>query len=309
MNPTLWITGAAGFTGQHLIEHLNNQSDKPRIVGLDCTEQNIKGLDAFYQIDLNQLDEITEIARSDSPSWVIHLAAVMPPAEEADMWHINVGCTVNLFIGLSSAGLCDTRIVCIGSAAEYRPQPTGPLTESSPCGGSSLYGRVKWAQSTLAIGLGKALGLSTIVVRPFNLIGPGLSENLVTGWICRQFAQPDIKEIAIGNLDSARDFVDIRDAVAAYWLAAQKGKPAEVYNVCTSIPITVKQLLDLLSEVAGKSPKIRVDPQRVRKADVSICYGDYSKIEQETGWRPRIPLNDSLTAMLEKAQQTAKQST
>ncbi|UCD28281.1 MAG: GDP-mannose 4,6-dehydratase [Planctomycetota bacterium] len=304
MNPTLWITGIAGFTGRHLVTFLKGLTDKPRIVGLDLADRVPDDIDTYYKADLSQPEEVADIAQSDRPSWIIHLAGLMPPANEADMWQVNVGSTVSLLQGLASTGLRETRIVCIGSAAEYLPKSSDPLTESDLCGGSSLYGRIKWAQTLLAITLGSELGLPIMVVRPFNLIGPGLSTNLVAGWLCDQFARSEVEDIRIGNLESARDFIDIRDAVSAYWLVTQKGRPGEIYNVCSGTPATVKQLCDLLSEISGKSPRIMVDPKRIREADIPICYGDYTKIKQATGWQSHIQLRESLTAMLDFRQQS-----
>jgi GDP-4-dehydro-6-deoxy-D-mannose reductase len=294
----VWITGVGGFTGVHLVNFLRGMTDKPRMVGLDVLEKSPAGIDDYTRVDLNEIANVTLLARAAHPDYVIHLAGAMPPAGEAAMWHANVGGTLGLLQGLAEAGCQeDTRIVTIGSAAEYQPSTACPLTETSPCGGSSPYGRTKWAQSVLALTIGRQTGLSVMVARPFNLIGPGLSTDLVAGWLCEQF-RAGAKEIEIGNLDSARDFVDIRDAVVAYWLVAEKGVAGEIYNVCTGTAISVNQLVALACQLTQTNPTIRVDAKRVRASDWSVCYGDSSKIEQTTGWRPHYRLKDSVTAML-----------
>ena len=263
--------------------------------------QGPDGVDAYYQVDVTQVDEVVSAARSDRPDYVIHLAGATPPTSDANLWHTNVGGTVGLLQGLAAAGCReDTRIVTIGSAAEYDPQADCPLTETSPCGGASVYGRAKWAQGRLVLGAGKHFGLWGMVARPFNLIGPGLPPQLVAGWLVQQFAKR-IDEIEIGNLETARDFVDVRDAVAAYWMVARKGTAGEVYNVCTGKATTVKELIDLCCEIAETVPRVRVDPNRVRTADVSISYGSYSKLNRATGWQPHFQLRDSLAAMLAPA--------
>lgn len=299
MKPNLWITGVAGFSGRHLVEVVAGRPDRPRIVGLDLQDRPAPGVDAYHVVDSTRPDEVGSIARSDPPRWVIHLAGAVPPTGEAQMWLANVGSTVGLLRGLAAAGCRDVRVVTVGSAAEYLPGAQCPLTEDSPCGGASAYGRTKWAQTMLALHAGRALGLATMVVRPFNLIGPGLSEHLVAGWLCRQFARAgDEDEIRIGNTKSARDFVDIRDAVAAYWLVAQKGQAGEVYNVCTGKPVRVEHLLTWLGELTRKSPRIQVDTARLRAADTDQSYGDYTKLRQATGWEPLISLQESLEDML-----------
>jgi len=294
----VWITGVAGFTGRHLVAHLRGLPDQPRIIGIDHAEGNYGEVDSYHRIDLSETDELADLARTEHPSWVIHLAGAMPPANEEQMWKINAGCTVSILRALSFAGCNTTRVLSIGSAAEYLPQRSA-LTEDSPCGGASLYGAIKWAQSLLALNIGRSLGIPTMVARPFNLIGSGLPTNLVLGWLCYQFSNPGkLEEIVIGNLESARDFVDIRDAVAAYWLVVTRGAPGDIYNVCTEKLTSIRQLIDMLCHITGKNPLIRVDPSRLKSSDPSVCYGSYSKLEQATGWRPRIKLKDSLTEIV-----------
>lgn len=298
MSASLWITGAAGFSGRHLVGVLAGRQDRPRIVGLDLHDRPVPGLDTYHRVDTTRPDEVTAIARDDPPRWVIHLAGAIPPATEEQMWLANVGSTVGLLQGLAAAGGDGVRVVTVGSAAEYVPRSEGPLTEEHPCRGTSAYGRTKWAQTSLTLNMGRQLGLSTMVVRPFNLIGPGLSTDLVAGWLCRQFANlGEDEEIRIGNTKSARDFVDIRDAVAAYWLVVQRGQPGEVYNICTGQAVTVERLLALLGELTGKSPRIQIDAARLRN-DQQSSYGDYTKLRQATGWQPCMPLRESLADML-----------
>ena len=302
MKPTLWITGVAGFTGRHLVAAAADQLDGPRIVGLDLAESPATGVDVYHRVDLIDVDAVAALARENPPRWVIHLAGAIPPASAQEMWYVNVGTTVSLLRGLACAGCRKVRVVTIGSAAEYLAESPGALTETSPCGGSSPYGRAKWAQTLLALSIGRELGLATMVARPFNLIGPGLPTSLVAGWLCHQFAKigPD-EDIRIGNIKSARDFVDVRDAVRAYCQTAARGEPGEIYNVCSGTATTVEQLIAMLGKLTGKSPRICVDSARLRDADPPVNYGDSSKLQQATGWQPRTSLTDSLAAMLQEA--------
>ena len=151
----------------------------------------------------------------------------------------------------------------------------------------------------MVLGVGSKSALDTMVVRPFNLLGPGVASTLVVGWLCLQFAcESELDELQIGNVKSARDFVDVRDAVSAYWLAATQGQPGEIYNVCSGVPVSVEELLAILCELSGKSPRITIDPSRVRPSDPPVVFGDYSRLHGTTGWQPRIALKDSLADML-----------
>jgi len=296
----LWITGAGGFTGRHLVAVLHDGPDRPRLVGLDHVPTRLSGLDACLPLDVTRVDDVAAAARQEPPKWVIHLAGALPPAGEAEMWHVQVNGTVALLRGLAEAGCRDARVVSVGSAAEYLPGAVPPLTETSPCGGSSPYGRCKWAQTLAALGVGRELGTEIMVVRPFNLLGPGQSANLVAGRLCRLLADVAADgEITAGNTRSARDFLDVRDAAAACWLVARHGKAGAVYNVCTGRATTIDHLIALLCELTGKSPRILTDPAHLRDADVDVSFGDHTRLSEATGWQPRIPLRDSLAAMLE----------
>lgn len=223
------------------------------------------------------------------------------------MWHLNVGGTVGLLRGLGQAGCEGVRVVSVGSAAEFLHPDGGLLTEDSPCGGTTPYGHTKWAQTVLALRLGRELGIPTMVARTFNLVGPGLSPNLVVGSLCGQFAQADPPEvIEVGNTRAARDFIDVRDAVRAYWAVAQRGEPHETYNVSSGVATTIDQVLQHFRQLTGRSPQLQVNPARLRDADPPVSYGERSKVERVVGWRPVIPLVDSLAAMLAAAGQQAQ---
>ena len=301
-NHNLWITGVSGFSGRHLVDAMLAGADRPQIVGLDLAPHGPPGVDRYQRVDLTRPDEVASVARAAPPRWVIHLAGAMPPASEGQMWLTNVGGTVGLLQGLAAAGCRDTRVVTIGSAAEYQSLSGAPVTEAAAAGGSSAYGRSKWIQTVTALHLGATLGLSTMVVRPFNLIGPGLSNDLVAGWLVDRFAGcAGRPEISIGNTRSARDFVDIRDAVRAYWLVAQRGQPGEIYNVCSGTVTRIEQLLTWLTQLTGQSPRLKVTANRLRTSDPASVRGDYGKLERATGWRPVIGLTDSLRDMLAAA--------
>jgi GDP-4-dehydro-6-deoxy-D-mannose reductase len=100
--------------------------------------------------------------------------------------------------------------------------------------------------------------------------------------------------IRVGNLDAVRDFTDVRDTVRAYWLAVNKAKPGEVYNICSGSGITIRELLDRLIVLAEVEVTIEPDPERMRPSDVEILLGDCSKFHRDTGWEPKIPFDQTL---------------
>ena len=300
MGATIWVTGAAGFTGRHLIAYLKRQRPGDTILGLDLSASAPPQVDSYCQLDLLELDNVRSRVDASPPDMVFHLAGLLPPRSEAEMWQVNVGGTLNLIQSLGLAG-CKPVVLSIGSAAEYQPHEGGRMTEQDPGPGFSPYGRVKWGQSQLALSLGQQYALDVRVARPFNLIGPGLPGSLVASQFCEQFAAGDSRQIKVGNVQSARDFIDIRDAVRAYWQIATAGAAGGIYNVASGEPTRIASLLDIFAELSGGKHEIVVDQSRLKSVDADIVVGVCDKLKQATGWQPEIPLRQSLADMYAEA--------
>ena len=104
--------------------------------------------------------------------------------------------------------------------------------------------------------------------------------------------------IRVGNLDPERDFTDVRDVAAAYLRLARDGRPGEGYLVCSGRSVSIRVLLDTLIELNGVPVEVVTDGNRMNPSDVPCLYGDYAKLERDTGWRPRIELRQSLADAL-----------
>jgi GDP-4-dehydro-6-deoxy-D-mannose reductase len=296
---SIWITGAAGFSGRHLIRFLRDLPAPARLVGFDLRPTAPEGLDAYHQVDLGDGARLRELAMAEPPDRVIHLAGMLPPAAEADLWRVNVGGTLNMLHALAAAKNRALRVVTIGSAAEYTNFSSRRIQENHSAGGNSPYGRTKWAQSTLALEFGAEMKMKVMVARTFNLIGPGTPPSLVPGALCAQFTNGEA-EVKVGNLDPERDFIDIRDAVAAYWTICEKGAPGNIYNVCTGKSSSIRTLVELFSECSPTPRRIQQEESRARKSDLNRVCGDNRKL-LALGCRPRIALKQSVRDMLESA--------
>jgi GDP-4-dehydro-6-deoxy-D-mannose reductase len=294
----IWITGAAGFSGRHLIRFLRQLPKPLQLVGFDLRPDAPEGLDAYYRVDLGDGAKLRELAEAQAPDYVIHLAGVLPPAPEPDLWRVNVGGTLNLLHALAAAK-SKARFVTVGSAAEYTNFTSKKIREDHSAGGNSPYGRTKWAQSTLALAFGEEMGIPVMVARTFNLIGPGTPLSLVPGALCAQFTNGE-HEVKVGNLKPERDFIDIRDAVAAYWTICERGKPGQVYNVATGKAASIRTLVELFRKNAPTPKRIQQEAARSRKNDLNRVCGDNTKL-LALGCRPRISLKQSVCDMLQAA--------
>ncbi|HWD92934.1 MAG TPA: GDP-mannose 4,6-dehydratase [Verrucomicrobiae bacterium] len=270
-----------------------------RLVGFDLRPEAPEGLDVYHRLDLGDEAALLEAARAETPDRVIHLAGLLPPAADADLWRVNVAGTLSLLRALAGTKKAALRFVTVGSAAEYTNFSARRIREDHSAGGNSPYGRTKWAQSTLALAFGAEAGIKVMVARTFNLIGPGTPQSLVPGALCAQFSNGQ-QEIKVGNLRPERDFIDIRDAVAAYWAICEKGIPGGIYNVCTGKTASIRALVDLFRQCADGPRRIQSEAARSRKNDFSRVCGDNTRL-LKLGCRPKISLKQSVRDMLEHA--------
>jgi GDP-4-dehydro-6-deoxy-D-mannose reductase len=137
-------------------------------------------------------------------------------------------------------------------------------------------------------------------VRPFQFIGPGKFPDVVSEFV-KQIAAVEkwtAKGLRIGNLETVRDLLDVRDGVKAMWLAAQTGKSGEIYNICSGAGRTVGSILHQLMALAGVSVPVRADPARWRPLDIPVIIGDNTRI-RALGWQAEIPLAETLRQVLQ----------
>ena len=140
-----------------------------------------------------------------------------------------------------------------------------------------------------------------MVARSFNLIGPGMPESQVAGALCKQFSDPKLGEIEAGNTTPIRDFVDVRDAVRAYWMLLEQGASGAAYNICSNKPVSIESLISLFQQQVSRNVSVRIVANRVRDIDSDVVFGSYKKLHDLTGWMPQISLRQSVADMLEYA--------
>ena len=300
------ITGIAGFTGYHLFKHLQEADPELTIVGVDISAPVYSGNYEFIQADLLDCDGLLDLIRQVKPTYIFHLAGLNFSDEPKLFYDINVIRTVNLLEAVrKNSEQIDPKVLIVGSSAEYGIVNEGklPISESNPLRPINHYGVSKVAQNLLGFQYFKSYGLKMICVRPFNLIGPGQSADFVCGALAKQIVKVEKgtrePEILVGNLAPERDFVDVRDVVLAYWRLMLAGSYGEVYNIGSGRCYSIREVLEILLREADVKIEIKQDKKRMRQSDIPRQISDISKIKNETGWAPRIPLEESLRDVLD----------
>lgn len=307
------ITGITGFAGSHLADYLLAEHPDVEIFGTwrwrSRTEniEHLEGRIRLLECDLKDATAVRQTLAEIRPSKIFHLAAqsFVPASWQApaETLNNNIISQTNIFEAMRSLEL-DARMQIAGSSEEYglvHPDEV-PITESNPLRPLSPYAVSKVAQDLLAYQYFRSYGLDVVRTRGFNHTGPRRGEVFVTSNFAKQIAsiEAGLREpvIRVGNLSAQRDFTDVRDMVRAYWLALEKGKAGEVYNLASGQAVTIAELLDMLLAHTDTQVEIEVDPDRLRPSDVEILLGDYSKFRSDTGWQPEIPLSQTVEDLL-----------
>lgn len=289
------ITGVNGFVGKHLYRKFSDEGHLVYGVGReDRASSELNGLQGYQSIDLCR--NTPDLFGVDV---VVHLAglASVGPSFNLPQEYINSNSSMitNLceeLIGQNFNG----RLIIVSSGAIYSSDQPMPITEGSHIKMSSPYVVSKVLCENQAEYY-RSRGLDIVVARPFNHIGPGQ----LPGFLVPDFAEKlrslgDSSKILVGNLDTKRDYTDVRDVVRAYYLLSTTTKlNHNIYNICSGRSTSGKEILDKLSLIMNINNLTTVsDPSLIRPNDPVEIFGNYDVLRIDTGWNPEISLNETL---------------
>lgn len=298
------VTGGAGYVGRALTGRLARD---PRVElhvldNLASGEHRLRGLDmariTLHRLDLRDSAAVAALMRDLSPTRIFHLAAVhyIPACEAApgDAVGINVAGTVNL---LASA-VNRPKFVFASTAAVYSPSDGPHVEDSAHIGPVDIYGLTK-LQAERYIQYFHELGrVEAVVVRLFNVVGPGETNPHLVPAIIRQISRGE-HTVKLGNLFPKRDYIHVGDAAEGFARLADISGPrraAPAVNLGTGRSYAVGDVVRTVGEVAGTRLDIVQDPERVRTNDRPVLCASTEKLHTLTGWRPATDLADSLRA-------------
>ena len=304
MTQTVLVTGAAGFAGQYMCQYVRSIGQGPKIVGLDIQQNLDCKCDDYYVTDITDAEKTKAIIEKTKPKFIVHLAGTFGASDVQSIYKVNV-LSITAILEAMRAITPSSIFIAAGSAAEYGNIETSclPVTEQHPCHPVTPYGLSKYMTTQIAAYYHRVHGLCTMTVRPFQLIGKGVTDRLAPGAFLRRLIEArenNVETINVGNLESSRDFLGIHDAVRALWLLCQKPAPGKVFNLCSGKPVKMRDLLELMIRISGRDIQPVTDQSYLRgKADVSIVYGSFKKIEDHCGWEPKKSLTQSVQEMFE----------
>jgi GDP-4-dehydro-6-deoxy-D-mannose reductase len=292
------ITGGRGFVGHWLADHLRDLGDDVVIID--------------QEVEITDPVALLAAVSDAAPDAIYHLAALTHVGQSWEeplrVLEVNVIGTGALLAAARECGT-DPRILVTSSAEVYGAVTDPgqlPLREDSPTAPLTPYAASKLAAEALVAQAHLGHGQHVITVRPFNHIGPGQSPNFAVPALARRIVEAERRgggTIPVGNLSARRDFTDVRDVVRAYRLLIETGRSGGIYNVCSGRDVSIRAIADGLLGLAGTSLELETDPSLVRPVEVPVLRGDPGRLEEATGWKPEVPLEQTLADVLAYWQQ------
>ncbi|HQR09265.1 MAG TPA: GDP-mannose 4,6-dehydratase [Gemmatales bacterium] len=302
------VTGAHGYVGQHvcwtLCEDLSVElhgTYRTKRLAVDKRCQ-------LHQLDLTNAAAIAKLIAKLQPDQIYHLAGNIHAGratgkEARASWNDNLQGTLNLCDACVEAKL-RPRIVLASTGAIYGESTDGQaITESTELRPLNAYAASKAAADLAGHQYWKTHGLPVVRARLFNYLGAGQDESTALSRFAYQLARLERSNFSpailnVGNLDAERDFIDIADLVRALMLLMERGEPGEGYNIASGVSHPMRWYLDELIKQVRIPIEVRTDPTLIRTAEAQRLQVDISKLQALTGWKPTVPLHQTLTAMM-----------
>lgn len=286
------VTGVNGFVGEHIVDTF--KADGFEVVGVAFDQQPnekvAEKLDDYISCNLLDVESVNKLSLSDVRA-IIHLAGLSAVGQSFDQPQRyiadNAVMTYNLLDRAKQSDMTG-RAVVISSGALYNPNQPLPIAESSLTDPTSPYAIGKLATEHV-VDYFRIRGLDAVTVRPFNHIGPGQGEGFILPDLYAQLTTAGGGgEILVGNLETKRDYTDVRDIVAGYKALALADKlQHNLYNICSGRSLSGKDILALLQKASGiEDVQVTVEQSKIRPTDIMDIYGDSSRLQNELGWQP-----------------------
>lgn len=298
------ISGGTGFVGAHLIQYLRPTTPNIFVLASDRSVAMREANVQYCELDIRREDDVRSAVQEIAPTEIYHLAGVsavdLSWTNPRLTFEVNVVGTYNLLgaaMGLDSP----PRILNVSTAQVYAPSDR-PLTEESPVSPGNPYAASKAMAEMLEVSFRKACAGGVVTARSFNHTGPGQLPSFVLPSIAQQFAEIEAgvrpPKLTVGNINVRRDFTDVRDVVRAYVALLEKGRNGQIYNVSSGIGALLSDIIRQFQAICRNVVTIETDPTRVRASEIPQVIGDSTKLKNETGWSPQIPMERTIRDLM-----------
>jgi GDP-4-dehydro-6-deoxy-D-mannose reductase len=307
---SILVMGADGFLGRHAsawthphgahvhltVHHAASVPNLPSYAANEDVQVSV--------CDLTSDSDVDSLVAGTRPDGVWQCAGVTTERDPSALLRVNVEGILHLCESLHHlARPC--RLLIVGSAAEYgaSAQSGRMLDETTVLSPVSLYGASKAAGWQIATSYANRSLLSPCAARLFNVVGPGQPSTYMASAVARQIAliERGMQEatLVVGNTKGRRDYIDVRDAIAACARVLECGEPGAVYNVCSGQATLTRDVIDSLVAMADAPITVREGASRSsRLHEIEAIWGDNSRIREQFGWEPRYTLAESLRDLL-----------
>ena len=257
----LLVTGAYGFTGQHL-----------------CALATKSGYDVVrLKSDLMDRSSLAEEFILAKPDLVVHLGAVsfVGSPDKSSFYSVNVIGTTNLLDVISELPKTPDKVLLASSANVYGNCDICPISENVQPSPANHYAASKFAMEQLSRNYSSKVPI--IITRPFNYTGRGQHVNFIVPKLVHHFTKKK-DSVSLGNITVQREFNDVRMVCDLYLKLLKVGVPGEIYNVCSGDMYSLETVIETLSKLTGHFLTVNVEAEFVRQNELKLLCGDPSKV-------------------------------
>lgn len=312
-NRRVFVTGADGFIGSHLVERLVGLGADVTALALynsfdangwlDDSPADLRKEMTLVRGDVRDPHQMAELCKGQDV--VLHLAALIaiPYSYDAPSSYVqtNVQGTVNVLQGALKAGV--SHIVHTSTSEVYGTAQFTPITEAHPLQGQSPYSGSKIAADMMAESFARSFDLPVVTLRPFNTYGPRQSERAVISTVIRQALDPNCDGIRVGDLTPTRDFNFVDDTVSAFLAAAglDDAHFGQAFNAGSGHMVSIAEMVEMVRRVTGCDKPIIQEQHRKRpeKSEVMALMADAERLKAASDWTSQVALEEGLTKTVE----------
>lgn len=278
----LLIFGGGSFTAAHFVKHSQTRWEEMCVTRRRGAAPGTLAYATPLPCDVWSAADVDAVIAQVRPTAAVYLAATTV-GDVDTLRATNVSGILNV-VSSVARHVPNARVLHVGSASEYGcvADEQLPITEHQIPHPSTEYGQVKLEGVTRALAAAADAGISLLVARPFNIVGPGMPSYLLAGALMERM-RTALKEgsdtIALGDFEAERDYLAVSDLTAAYDLLLHRGVDGEIYNICSGRAVTVREVAAFLLDMAPRKLRLLHDPTLRGQSSCRRVYGSPAKIE------------------------------